>query len=129
MTESPVARTRATPHPSARVARWKRRFLRCLRLSPNVAAACTKAGVSRQTVYRQREQDPEFAAEWKECIEAACDELEAVAFSLAKRGDQQLLTWLLRNHRPQTYRETTRQEHAVLGKIVFMLPEKEQRDA
>jgi len=110
------------------VTRWQRRFVQCLRISAKVAAACAAARISRQTAYRQREQDPEFAAKWQEAIDFSLDELEAVAFKRAKEGDSQLLSWLLRCHRP-IYRDTQRTEHAVLGKIVFMLPEKEERDA
>ena len=103
-----------------RAPKWQRKFLRSLARSPNVALAAKRARVSRAHVYRVREQDPAFAEAWKSSIETSLDELEGVAFSLAKRGDQQLLTWLLRCHRPERYRETSRQEHAVLGKIVLI---------
>ena len=76
-----------------------------------------------------REQDAEFAEAWQEALDASLDELEATAFKRAKEGDSQLISWLLRCHRPSIYRDTQRTEHAVLGKIVFMLPEKEERDA
>src|SRR5436309_14465454 len=102
--ESP-ARLRRAP-------KWQRRFLRSLARSPNVALAAKRAGVSRTHVYRVREQDPAFAGAWKNSIESALDELEGAAFALAKRGDSQLISWLLRCHRPSVYRETQRTEHA-----------------
>lgn len=100
--------------------RWEIRFLRSLRSSPNVALACQRAKISRQTAYRSRAENPDFAEAWKETLESALDELETVAFALAKRGDQQLLTWLLRSHRPQLYRETTRTEIGIAAKLIII---------
>ncbi len=110
-----------------RVPTWSRKFLSSVAKLPDISRACKHARISRQTAYRWREQDPEFAAKWQEALDGSLDELEGVAFSLAKRGDQQLLTWLLRSHRPQIYRETSRQEHAVLGRIV-LIPAKAEGD-
>jgi hypothetical protein len=76
-----------------------------------------------------RQQDAAFAEAWQEALDASLDELEATAFKRAKEGDSQLISWLLRCHRPERYRDTSRQEHAVLAKLVFVLPEKEERDA
>ncbi len=111
-----------------RVKRWQQRFLRSLRTSPNIALACERARISRQTAYRTRAADSAFALAWQEALEASLDELEGKAFELAKRGSEQLLTWLLRCHRPDTYRETTRTEVGIVAKIVLM-PPKEVRDA
>ena len=111
-----------------RAPKWQRKFLRSLARSPNVALAAKRAQRSRTHVYRVREQDPAFAEAWKNSIESALDELEGTAFALAKRGDSQLISWLLRCHRPSVYRETQRTEHAIIGRIVI-LPEKEIADA
>src|SRR5437773_12425309 len=102
------------------VTRWQRRFLQCLRISPNVAAACAAARISRQTAYRKREQDPEFAAKWQEAIDFSLEELEAVAFKSAKVGDSQLLSWLLWCHRP-LYPVTPRTEHAFTSHLLCVL--------
>ena len=54
-----------------------------------------------------------FAAKWQEALDASLDDLEAVAFKRAKEGDSQLITWLLRCHRPERYRDISRQEIAI----------------
>jgi hypothetical protein len=104
--------------------KWQQKFLRALKEEPNVKRACSAARVSRQTAYRHREENAEFAALWADALNAAVDELEATAFKLAKEGDSSLLTFLLRCHRPETYRETSRHEIGVAGRIVF-LPQKD----
>lgn len=107
--------------------RWVGRFLQCLRDSPNVSAACAAVQISRTKAYRVREQDADFAEAWQEALDASLDELEATAFKRAKEGDSSLITWLLRCHRPERYREVARSEHAVLGRIV-LIPAKAEGD-
>jgi len=85
---------------------------------PNVQLACKKAGVSRTLAYRRKVKDPAFAELWQEAIDLALDDLEGTAFSKAKSGDASLITWLLRCHRPEKYRE--RSEVAVAGGIIFL---------
>jgi len=99
---------------------WQQKFLRSLRVTPDVTVAASKAIVSRQHAYRVRSEDPAFNEAWTAALDASVDAVEAKAFALAKAGDASLIQWLLRSHRPSTYRETTRQEHAVLGKIVLI---------
>lgn len=103
---------------------WQQRFLKSLRSCPNVTAACKAGRVGRQTVYSARKSDPAFAAAWQDALDASVDELEARAFQLALEGDSRLVEFMLRCHRPNPYRETTRAEVAVVGGIVF-LPAKE----
>jgi hypothetical protein len=105
-----------------RVARWQEKFLAALRKTPSVKHACCVAGVNRTRAYQARLKDAEFARRWAEAIEHSVDDLEAKAFQLALNGDDSvaanLITWLLRCHRPSTYRE--RQEVAVAGGIIFI---------
>jgi len=82
------------------------------------------ARVDRATVYRHREQDEEFASQWKAAIQASVDELEHKAFQLALAGDSNLITFMLRCHKPEVYRDTQRHEVGLLGGIV-LLPAKE----
>jgi hypothetical protein len=103
-----------------RVTRWQRRFLQCLRVCPDISRACSKAGISRQTAYRTREQDPEFASLWAAAISEAVENLEALVFRKAAEGDTQLATWLLRAHKPEVYRERQEHAHAFVGKIVLI---------
>ena len=112
-----------------RVRRWQQRFLRSLLVTPDVTVACGRARISRAEAYRRRAQDPAFAEAWQAALDASLDSLEAKAFAMAKAGDTNLIQWLLRCHRPERFREMARSEHAVLGRLVFMLPEKEERDA
>jgi hypothetical protein len=101
-----------------RVARWQAVFLKALRKSPNIAWACRKAGISRFTAYKYREDDAAFAAKWEEALSASVDRCEEKAFDMAWKGDSQLLQFILKAHRPGTYRE--RIEAAVAGGIVFL---------
>jgi hypothetical protein len=112
---------------SKRLRQWQKKFLEALRLSPHVANAAKSAGVSREICYRTRRDNPAFAAQWQETLDAAIDDLEVVAFREAMRGNTQLTIFLLRAHRKSTYSETQRHEHLVAGKII-LLPEKEERE-
>lgn len=110
----------------ARVKRWRQRFLRSLRRVPNVKAACAAANISRQTAYRNRHDDAEFSVAWQDALDASVDELEAVAFKLALKGDVNLIQFMLRAHRPAIYKETQRREltgadgQPLAGKIIFL---------
>ena len=93
--------------------KWRPRFLEALALKPDVTLACECAGISRQTAYRNRHEDPEFAAQWEAAMLKAVDDLEAEAFKRAyeSKSDQVLLA-LLAAWRPERYRPTVRQELA-----------------
>jgi hypothetical protein len=82
----------------------------------NVRAASSACGISRMTAYRLRDRDPEFAREWQEAEDDACDLLEAVARERASNGSDTLLIFLLKAHRPAKYRETTRHD-VVFGRM------------
>jgi hypothetical protein len=51
-------------------------------------------------------------------------ELEHKAFQLALAGDSNLITFMLRCHKPEVYRDTQRHEVGLLGGIV-LLPAKQ----
>lgn len=105
------------------LAKWQRTFLAELRKAPSVSHACEVAKVSRQTAYKHRKENAAFAEQWRDALDKAVDDLEAVAFNLANSGDSSLISFLLRCHRPEIYRD--RQEIAVAGGIVF-LPQKKE---
>lgn len=109
-----------SPGTAKRIARWKKRFLESLRLTPCVKAACAAAGVSRATAYVARESDSDFAEAWQSALDASVDELEARAFQLALEGDSRLVEFMLKSHRPNVYKDTTRHEVGLLGGIVLM---------
>jgi hypothetical protein len=106
------------------------KFLACLRRTGNVTQAAQEAGISRQSCYRLRDSDPEFAELWDQAEITGCDMLEAEARRRAVegvdkpvfyRGEQcgtvkeysdTLLIVLLKAHRPEKYRE----RHEIVGK-------------
>ena len=77
---------------------------------PNVTRACAFAGVARQTAYAARDIDKPFKQAWDECIAAAVDGLEEVAFKRAGTSSDLLAIFMLKAHRPDRYRETNRHE-------------------
>ena len=89
---------------------WRPAFIAALRNSGNVRASCHAADVSRETVYNHREASAEFRAAWDSALEDAIDVLEATARQRAQASSDTLLIFLLKAHRPEKYRETTRQE-------------------
>lgn len=96
---------------SIRTTRVRERFLNVLADSCNVSAACRAAGVARSAMYEWRDEDPEFAAAWREAEEQAADELEQVAWDRARSGlSDRMLEILLKAHRPK-YREKQAIEH------------------
>ncbi len=103
-----------------RIVRWQTLFLESLRETPNVSLACASCGISRQQAYRVRGDDPQFAALWQEALDKSVDELEQRAFQIAMEGDTNLLQFILRAHRPETYRETQRHEVGLVGGIVLL---------
>jgi hypothetical protein len=109
-----------------RVPKWQKRFLSSLARLPDISRACKLARISRQTAYRWRSEDAAFAKAWADCIQQAVENLESYAFELAKT-EPQILTFLLRAHKPELYRERQEHAHAVLGKIV-LIPAKSPGD-
>jgi hypothetical protein len=94
--------------------KWQRRFLQVLRRVPNVRAACRACGRDSRTAYIHRKRNPQFAELWQQAIDASVSDLEARAFELALKGDSretiELLQFMLRCHRPEIYKETSRRE-------------------
>ncbi len=116
-----TSRTRARARDTAR---WRAKFLRALRQVPSVKHACMVAKIDRATVYRHRELDEQFAEEWRAAIQASVDELEHKAFQMALDGDSNLITFMLRCHKPEVYGDRSRVDVGLLGGIV-LLPAKE----
>ena len=78
----------------------KKRFIAALTVQGTVSHAAQAAGVSRNTVYRWRDDDPEFAILWDEAHEQAVDSVESVLFQKALSGDTICMIFYLKAHRP-----------------------------
>src|SRR6185369_5221556 len=78
----------------------KKRFIAALTVQGTVSHAAQAAGVSRNTVYRWRDEDPEFAILWDEAHEQAVDSVESVLFQKALSGDTICMIFYLKAHRP-----------------------------
>ncbi|MEP7294029.1 MAG: hypothetical protein ABI835_19740 [Chloroflexota bacterium] len=90
----------------------KVRFLSELSKMPNIARACRLARISRQTAYRYRESEAEFAAAWDEALTEGVESLEESAWKFAQRGDTTMAIFLLKAHNPEKYRETVKTVHS-----------------
>ena len=77
----------------------KKRFIETLNLQGTVSHAAQAAGVSRNTVYRWRIEDREFAACWDDAHEKAVDAVESVLYQKALSGDTVCMTFYLKAHR------------------------------
>jgi hypothetical protein len=111
-----------------RLTRWHLKFIAALKQAPHVALACKAAGISRETAYKHRRDNPLFAAEWEAVLQESVDDLEAKAFELALRDNVPLIQFLLKAHRRNIYGDRTEHQHLLARKVIFMLPEKEERE-
>jgi len=91
---------------------WQDRFLEIFAMSLNVALAAQGAGINRATAYKERDKSPEFAKAWDDAKAAAIERLEAAAFNRAQNMSDVLLIFLLKSHKPETYRESFDQRHS-----------------
>lgn len=110
---------------------WDRtEFLAALEYTHMVSEACKMVGISRQSAYRERQSNEEFALAWADVEERSTEQLEAEARRRAHDGvpkmivsagkrlgtEQQysdtLLTFLLKARRPEKYRERVDVAHS-----------------
>jgi hypothetical protein len=61
-------------------------FLEAFAQSANVTAACRKAGISRETIYRWQEHDATFSLRFKQAEAEANDVIRAAIFQRAVQG-------------------------------------------
>lgn len=82
----------------------KKRFIETLALQGTVFHAAQAARISRQTAYRWRQDDLDFATRWDEAHEQAVDAVENSLYQKAVSGDTICMIFYLKAHRPQ-YRD------------------------
>ncbi len=87
----------------------KKKFLAAHQLGATTRQAARIAGVCRGTLYRWRNQDPEFALAWLQSRDKALEDLEILAFKRAIQGNDRLLMFLLKSHMPDTYNQRSNQ--------------------
>ena len=108
---------------------WKPLFLEKLREHANVSRAAKDAGISRKTVYKERDFSETFASEWDDALEEGLDYLEEEARRRAYEGVDEpvyyqgekvgtvrkysdtLTIFLLKGGRPEKYAERNKHEH------------------
>ena len=77
----------------------KKRFIETLAEEGTVSCAAKAAGVSRNTAYRWRQDDREFASQWDEAMETAIDAVESTLYQKAKSGETIPMIFYLKNNR------------------------------
>ena len=109
---------------------WIPGFLVALAEYGNVSKAAKKAKVSRPVIYEERSTNPEFAGAWARALKIGTDALEDEARRRAFEGVKRtkgiyylgeeighetiveysdtLMIFLLKAHKPELYRETSR---------------------
>jgi hypothetical protein len=136
----PCGATQAAPRqpsgtPKARQRDWKPDFLNTLKLGGHVLNAAQVAGVTRQTAYKARDSDEDFALAWADAIEEATETLERVAVRRSTVGTKRpvfyrgevvgstremsdtLLIFLLKSRRPEVYRDNAKPQHEHSGTV------------
>ena len=93
----------------------KEMFLAAHKLGISVANSARVAGVSRRTIYRWRDKDPEFAKGWREAREGLVEDLEMEAYKRAFKGNDRLLMFLLKSYKPTTYNERLQRRQGKAG--------------
>jgi transposase-like protein len=82
----------------------KKRFIETLGAQGTVSHAAQAAGVSRNTAYRWRQDDREFATQWDEAMETAVDAVESALYQKARSGETVPMIFYLKAHR-EIYRD------------------------
>ena len=96
--------TYASHYPTTRAAK-KERLLQAHHWGATVTEAARWAGVSVATLYRWRDNDPEFSKAWLDARLTLVDGLEREAFRRASQGSDRMLSFLLRYLRPEIYNQ------------------------
>ena len=78
-------------------------FLEQLAEIPNISLACERVGIARNTVYRWRNEDPDFAARMDEALVSGRNSINDLAesklVSHINQGNMRAIQYWLDNHR------------------------------
>lgn len=82
--------------------RKKSRFIKDLKNVPIISSVCEKLGISRNTVYRWKDEDPVFAKQMQQALNTGCDSINDLAESkiinLIQQNDFRAIRfWLMSN--------------------------------
>lgn len=83
----------------------QKRFLATYRNCANIRASCDAVGIARNTFYKWRDEEPEFAAQLDDLGEDATESLEQIGWERAKDSSDTLLIFFLKARRPEIYRD------------------------
>jgi hypothetical protein len=109
---SPHKPDKVTPKRPRRRKAWQRPWLQAYLDYGTIVAACEKAGVGRSTVYDEMKRNPDFQAIVTEIEESITESLEQEGIRRAMDGSDQLLMFMLRSRKPQTYSDQHRVIHS-----------------
>jgi hypothetical protein len=90
---------------------WYATFLEEYATTGHLSNSAAKAGVHRDTVYKARENNPEFAQAFQRARQVAAHELEGEGIRRAKAHSDTLLIFLLKGLMPETYGEKVLHGH------------------
>lgn len=103
--------------------RWEAKFLSALEETANVAESARLTGIGRATAYRERKENPDFAAKWDTALQLGMDSLIDEAVRRARDGTTKpvyqggklvgyvqeysdtLMIFLLKAHDPARFRD------------------------
>ena len=80
-------------------------FLKAYAKTGVITSAARAAGITRQTVYRWREESETFLTDSDNAMQEALDGVEDAAFELAKQQDGPMQRFILSRRRPQVWGE------------------------
>jgi hypothetical protein len=103
--ERPIKRKKKPRRLALRIARKQKLFLKELLKCGNVEAAAHRSRIGKTTVYRWRDEDAQFGADWDEALAVAFAEVEATMVERAKAGSDTLSIFIAKSRWPERYRE------------------------
>ena len=108
---------------------WKNQLLEQLRRTPIIEVACQKAGISRQTFYRWKFENPEFAQDTEKAIAdgqmLVSDLSESQVIAMIRDKNWQAISFWLKHHHP-SYKTRIQIEGSLQMPQEELTPEQEE---